>query len=108
MTSPEYHEPILACDMQAISPEQRSAHRANTERLFALSQQVRELPTGYAVCLPGSALEAVASFIRYERLCCPFLRFTLEIEPEQGPILLSLTSSVDVKPFLRAEGLFGL
>ena len=38
-----------------------------------------------------------------ERLCCPFLTFTLEVSPERGPLLLRLTGAEGVKDFIRAE-----
>jgi hypothetical protein len=108
MTS-ERPDPILACNVHAIPSELRPVHQANTERIFASVQEVQELPTGYALRLPNETdlLQTVVAFISYERLCCPFFRFALEIEPEQGPVWLKLTGDVDVKPFLASEG-FGL
>ena len=102
-------DPILACNVHAIPGELRPIHQANTERIFASAQEVQELPTGYMWRLPNETdlLQTVVAFISYERLCCPFFRFALKIEPEQGPLWLSLTGDVDVKDFLQSEG-FGL
>jgi hypothetical protein len=36
-----------------------------------------------------------------ERLCCPFVRYTLEIEPNRGPFWLRMTGVEGVKEFLR-------
>jgi hypothetical protein len=107
MTS-QQSDPILACNIHAIPKELRSVHQANTKRVFASAQEVREKETGYAVRLPNAPdlLQTVVAFLSYEQLCCPFLRFDLEIHPEQGPIWLSMTSAVDVKSFLQSEGLF--
>jgi hypothetical protein len=49
--------------------------------------------------------QTVASFIRYERLCCPFFHFSLEVEPDQGAIWFSITGAVDMKAFLQSEGI---
>ena len=100
-------DPILACNISAIPKALRPVHQTNTQRVFASAQEVRELETGYAVRLPNETelLQTVVAFLSYERLCCPFLRFDLEIHPEQGPIWLSITSTVDVKSFLKSEGL---
>lgn len=100
-------EPVLACNISAIPQALRPVHQANTERIRAHAQEVREEETGYAVRLPNETelLQTVVAFLSYERLCCPFLHFRLDIHPEQGPIWLSITSSVDVKSFLRSEGL---
>jgi len=86
MTS-QQSDPVLACNLQAIPLELRPAHQANAERIFASVQEVRELPTGYALRLPNETelLQTVVAFLSYERLCCPFCHFGLEIEPEQGP-----------------------
>lgn len=103
-------EPILACSVHAIPQELRPAHQANTERVFASVQEVRELPTGYSLRLPNETdlLHTIVAFISYERLCCPFFHFGLEVEPEQGPIWLRLTGIMDVKPFLRSQGFSSL
>ena len=108
MTS-EQPDSILACNVQAIPAELRPIHQANTELIFTSVQEVQELPTGYALRLPNETdiLQTVIAFISYERLCCPFFRFALEIEPEQGPVWLRLTGNVDVKPFLREQGFGG-
>jgi hypothetical protein len=99
-------EPILACNVSAIPKELRPVHQANTERIFACAQEVRELSTGYAWRLPNEMdiLQTIAAFLNYERLCCPFFRFTLEIEPDQGPIWLQITGATDVKAFIQSEG----
>ncbi len=92
-------DPVLACNMAAISKELRPVHQANTERVFASVQEVRELSTGYALRLANETdlLQTVVAFLSYERLCCPFFRFKLEIEPNQGPVWLHITGVMDVK-----------
>ena len=100
------NEPFLACHLSAIPQEQRAAHEATVRRIFAATQEVRELSMGYALRLPNETtiLQDMVTYISNERLCCPFFHFTLEIEPEQGPVWLSLTAAVDVKDFLVSEG----
>jgi hypothetical protein len=44
-----------------------------------------------------------AEFMALERLCCPFLNFVLEIEPDQGPLWLKLTGPEGVKQVLQTE-----
>jgi hypothetical protein len=103
----ENNTPILACIIDAIPREYRPVHQANTQRLMASVLSVQELPTGYAWQLPNETdlLQTVAAFLSYERLCCPFFRFNLEIEPDQGSVWLSITGDRDMKEFLRSEGL---
>ena len=98
-------ESPFACDMTAIAPDQRDAHRAATSRLFQAVEQTRELVNGYAFRLPNESalLNTVAEFIVLERLCCPFFGFGLEVEPEGGSVWLSLTGREGIKPFIMAE-----
>jgi hypothetical protein len=102
----ENDTPVLACMIDAILKEQRPLHRASAERLIASTQAIRALPMGYAWRLPNEAdlLQTIATFISYERLCCPFLHFNLAVEPNQGPLWFSITANVDVKTFLESEG----
>ena len=94
----------FACNMTALSPTQRSAHVALATQLFgSLVQQTRELPDGYAYRFDGAHYWLLARFITNERRCCPFLSFTLEVAPHDGPIWLHLTAQGDAKPFLREE-----
>ena len=98
-------ESRFACDMTAIAADLRSAHLATISRLFRAVESHRELPNGYAFRLPNESdlLLTAAEFIAFERLCCPFFGFGLEIEPEGGAVWLSLTGREGVKPFILAE-----
>jgi len=95
----------IACDMQAISAEQREPHEERSRSLFAVVQAVQELPDGYALRLSEDTptLTNAILFLANERRCCPFFRFTLDLEPEQGPIWLSITGGEEVKAFLEGE-----
>lgn len=98
-------ESPFACVMTAIAPEQRSAHIATIEKLFASVRSTRELPDGYAFELSNESdvLLTAVGFIVNERLCCPFFDFALEIQREGGLVWLSLTGRDGVKPFIMAE-----
>ncbi|HYH84217.1 MAG TPA: hypothetical protein VEX60_01975 [Pyrinomonadaceae bacterium] len=108
---PAVKESPIACDMSAIEPSQRARHVAAAGELFRAVMEIRELPGGYAFRLPAGAdtLLKAAEFVSLERLCCPFLGFMLEVEPEGGPAWLRLTGREGVKAFIREEvgGLLG-
>lgn len=92
------------CDMTALSPEERSAHQEHITQLFSsLVRETRELADGFAYRFDGEHYPLLATFIRDERKCCPFLSFRLEVAPEHGPIWLQLTAPGEVKPFLMEE-----
>jgi hypothetical protein len=50
----------------------------------------------------GIALAQLAEWISFERKCCPFFKFEIELEPESGPVWLSLTGRAGVKEFILA------
>ena len=106
-----FRESHIACDMSAVEPGLRAGHVATGGRVFRAAEEIRELPGGYAFRLAGGSdtLADAAEFISVERLCCPFLGFALEVEPEGGPVWLRLTGREGVKEFIREEvgGLLG-
>lgn len=95
----------IACNLAAIPAEQLDQHKGTTEQIFLAVEETRELPDGYAFRLPASAemLLKAAAFINNERLCCSFFRFTLEVEPQGGPLWLKLRGPEGVKQFLLFE-----
>ena len=95
----------LACDLTAIAAEQREDYQLNAQQLFETSLETRELPNGFAFRLPSESAMIVkaAEFMALERLCCPFLNFVLEIEPDLGPLWLKLTGPEGVKQVLQTE-----
>ena len=100
----------LACDMTAIPAEQRPLHLAKSRELFSQIQETRELADGYEFRFADDVLTRLADFISLEKLCCPFLRFEIEVEAEYGPVWLRLTGREGVKEFIREEisGLTGI
>lgn len=98
-------ESPIACDMSAIEPALRAGHIATGGQVFRAAEEIRELADGYAFRLPPrpDLLQKAAEFISLERLCCPFLGYSLEVEPEGGPAWLRLTGREGVKAFIREE-----
>ncbi len=101
----------IACSLSA--PELRERERTVLAALRAHIRQVEPRPDGYVLELAATdeAIAAAAAVIEVERRCCPFLRFTLVVEPENGPVRLALTGSPAVREFLapwieppRADG----
>ena len=103
MTDEKTHPAPLACHLEAMTAEQRERHRALGGTLRGAVTQMRELPEGFEFLLPSEAWAMAAEFVQLERLCCPFVRFRLDLEEEEGPCRLTLTGPEGVKEFLRLE-----
>ena len=99
---PDIH---LACDMSVFKPTDRELHIQTTRKLFQSLQKVHEAENGYEFSFPNSSeiITSVAEFISGERLCCPFLEFTLKVSPNNETIALLLTGAPGTQEFLRAE-----
>ena len=92
----------IACRL--AEPELRARGEALGREVFSAVTETRELPDGYALRFPGEArwLATLAEFIRFERACCPFLRFELHAEQQDGPLWLLLRGPMGGKDFLAA------
>lgn len=95
----------IACDLNAIAADKRADHEATAGQVLAAVTEVHELPDGYAFCLPADSalLMQIAAFIANERLCCPFFRFEVVVEPGGEIFWLRLTGQEGVKEFVAAE-----
>jgi hypothetical protein len=95
----------LVCNMGVFTPSQREAHIQNTTELIQAVQSVQEVENGYEFRFPNETelISKIAEFISNERLCCPFLEFTLNIFSNNEPVSLSLTGPSGTQEFLRAE-----
>ena len=93
----------FACNMHALSPEQRSRHHELAEKLLSALAAVHELRDGYEFEFPfnGPIYEALTEFTLLEHACCPF--FTIAIRLENSKLFWHLTGSDGVKQFIRME-----
>ena len=90
----------IACSLD----DRELALRSETVRrdLFALAEDRRELPDGYAFRFGGSddLVAKVNAFVATERRCCSFFHIEVAFEPGLGPIWLRLTGPEGVKRFV--------
>lgn len=95
----------LACDLSAIDAQHRDQHLETAQKIFKQVEEVRELPDGYALRLPGDTdtFLQIANFVARERRCCPFLNFALELGAENDPFWLRLTGPEGAKQVLQNE-----
>jgi hypothetical protein len=64
----------------------------------------REWPDGLQLGFTADArvLGTNADVVDAERLCCRFLRFTINVDPDEGPITLDLTGPPGTREFISA------
>ncbi len=96
---------VFACNMKALSHEERVHHAANTHRLTAavVETQEGESSLRFRIAEERMDLPALAEWVRLERKCCPFFTFTIEIEGGAGATWLTLSGPPGVKEFIRLE-----
>jgi len=94
---------ILACNMNALTKEQRTRHVAVTKRLLEHATR-KELADGYAFTIDRGRISAaeLAEWVADESRCCPAVDFHVEL-PAFGPFTLRLDGGADVKEFIAAE-----
>jgi hypothetical protein len=101
------HDTPLYCDMSVFTPAAREAHVLSTDRLFQTVQAVNPTAGGFEFVFPNPGgsehIGRFTEFVSNERLCCPFLEFTLKIPPTGAPITLLLSGPDGTQAFLRAE-----
>ncbi len=98
------NEVIIACNPNAVPTAMREQWVETGKQVYAAVQEIQDMPTGYGFLLPPDSvmLLKVAEYIANERLCCAFLHFTVEIEPNGGPLWLRLTGGEGVKEYIRS------
>jgi hypothetical protein len=91
--------------MGVFTPTQRESHIQTTTELIRSVQIVHEVANGYEFKFPNESklIIKIAEFISNERLCCPFLKFSLGVFSNREPISLILSGPIGTQEFLRAE-----
>ena len=90
----------VAC---SLDPAALSARRKGLlARLVQRASERRELSDGVQLRFAADAeiVSDIAEVVNAERLCCRFLRFTITIQPDAGPITLELTGPSGTREFL--------
>ncbi len=91
----------IACNLGAIPDAERPRYFALRAQVLAGVESVAEIDDGFALTVSAD-LVALAEWIAFERVCCPFLSFRLAVAGD-GPARLELGGAEGVKDFLREE-----
>src|SRR6266581_1676861 len=82
----------FACDMKALTAEQRKHHQKLSRDLGSAVVARRELADGYLFRISSAQMPVmdIAEWITLERKCCPFFQFRLEVKGKDDIVNLSL------------------
>jgi hypothetical protein len=90
----------VAC---TLSPDAIASRRAGLlPGLVRHALSAEELENGVRYRFAASAWPQIATTVEAERQCCRFLEFVLRLEPDEGPITLTLTGPLGTRQFLAA------
>ncbi len=105
MKNEKKDETVFMCRLDALDTAERARYQELRKQLHAGVQEVKELPNGYAFRLSAdsSTILLAAEWITFERRCCPFFNFALDIESEKQSLWLNVTGREGVKAFMRLE-----
>lgn len=93
------HLPV-AC---SLTPGALEARRSGLlAELIGRAASREGLLDGHRLRFGADDLPLVTRTIAAERQCCRFLRFTLTVEPDGGPVVLDLTGPPGTPEFLSA------
>ena len=92
-----------SCNMGALTEQELADYQQLATRLHSSVQEIKELKNGFAFKLPADAVVSTSQWIAYERKCCPFFDFELEIAKDSGPVWLRISGDKGIKDFIRTE-----
>lgn len=95
----------FACDMKALSSEQRARHQELALLLQSSLEAIRELADGYEFEFQWepATYAALAEITPLEHACCPFFDINIRLESESNKLCWRLTGREGIKDFIRAE-----
>jgi len=97
--------PPIACNLKALTAEQRKQLEHLGELAISAITSSRELPDGYAFRLDPhkASLMEVAEWLDLWRRCCPFYEFQIDFHAADASIWLSVKGRPGVKEFIPLD-----
>ena len=90
----------VACSL--MDSELQERRRNVLQRVISMVSEVKEVDHGFIYRFPsdGAWIRELANLVELEHQCCPFLKFTITVEPGNGPVWLEMTGPEGTKAFL--------
>jgi hypothetical protein len=98
-------EPPIACNLRALTLEQRKQLSSLGDQALAAITQSRDLPDGYAFHIDPArfTIQDAAQLLDLWRKCCPFYEFRIDFHAADASMWLSITGRPGVKEFFPAD-----
>jgi hypothetical protein len=95
----------FACDLKALSTEERTHHKELSRQLASARMERRQVSDGYSFRIDSAKIPItrVAEWVELERKCCPFFRFQIELDGESRALWLTLRGREGIKKFIEIE-----
>lgn len=97
--------PPIACNLKALTPEQRKQLGQIGHHVISAISTSRELDDGYAFRIePAKAsVVDVAQWLDLWRRCCPFYEFQIDFHAVDGTVWLSVKGRPGVKKYIKVD-----
>jgi hypothetical protein len=97
--------PPIACNLKALTSEQRKQLSQVGEHVISAITKSRELNDGYAFRIdPAKAsLIDVARWLDLWRQCCPFYEFQIDLHAADGSVWLAVKGRPGVKEYIPVD-----
>jgi len=93
----------LSCDLSALSEAQRRRHSELTRFMLSRHGAVKELADGYEFEFKNdtNVFLKIAEWMVLERICCPFLSFSLELGEQNQPVRVAIRGPEGTKQIFQ-------
>ena len=90
----------VACSL--MDSELQERRRTVLQKVRSVVSEVKEVEHGFIYRFPsdGAWIRELANLVELEHQCCPFLKFSITVEPGDGPVWLEMTGPQGTKEFL--------
>jgi hypothetical protein len=104
-TLPAETLPPIACNLKALTSEQRTQLEQLGEHVISAIASSRELNDGYAFRVDPrkASLMDVARWLDLWRRCCPFYDFQIDFHAADASIWLSVKGRAGVKEYIPVD-----
>src|SRR5215469_10816582 len=98
-------DPPIACNLKALTPQQRKQLQQIGEHVISAMTASRDLNDGYAFRIdPAKAsLMDVTRWLDLWRRCCPFYEFRIDFHAADATIWLSVEGRLGVKEYIPID-----